>query len=294
MLKGVFTALVTPFQNGKVDFAQYEKLIKRQIANKISGVVPVGTTGESATLTHAEHKECIEAAVSVCKNSGVKVLAGAGSNSTAEAIDLAKFAEKAGADAILCVTPYYNKPTQEGLYQHYKAIAEAIGIGVVLYNVPGRTGCDLLPATIVRLANDCKNIAAVKEATGSVERSLAIRSLKADFKIFSGDDAVNYAIAACGGVGAVSVTSNLLPDLVSDCVDSAIEGDFATAQDLNDKLYPINKALFLESNPIPVKAAMFASGLLNSLEYRLPLTAPSAATMAELEKTLKNYSVKGF
>ncbi|MDR2906184.1 MAG: 4-hydroxy-tetrahydrodipicolinate synthase [Helicobacteraceae bacterium] len=294
MLKGAFTALVTPFSGGKVDFTQYERLIKRQIANGINGVVPVGTTGESATLTHEEHRECIEAAIAACKGTETTILAGAGSNSTHEAIGLAKFAQKAGADAILCVTPYYNKPTQEGLYQHYKAIASAIEIGVVLYNVPGRTGCDLLPQTIARLFDDCKNIVAVKEATGNVERSVAIHSLREEIKIFSGDDAVNYPIVACGGQGAISVASNLLPDRVSTCVNGALLGDYENARRLNDELYPINKALFLESNPIPIKAAMYLTGLLPSLEYRLPLVAPSKATMTELENVLKNYEVKGF
>ncbi|MDR0665070.1 MAG: 4-hydroxy-tetrahydrodipicolinate synthase [Helicobacteraceae bacterium] len=294
MIDGLITAIVTPFRGGEVDFNQYEKLIKRQIANGARGIVSVGTTGESATLSHAEHRECVEAAIAVCKNTDVKVVASAGSNSTREAIDLAKFSQKSGADAILCVTPYYNKPTQEGLYQHYKAIAESIEIPIILYNVPSRTGADILPQTVCRLADDLKNIIGIKEATGLVERAIAIGAAKPDFAIYSGDDAINYPIMANGGRGAISVTGNLLPDLVASCLDSALEGDYATSKKLSDKLYAINKALFLESNPIPIKAAMFASGLLDALEYRLPLVAPSAETMAQLERVLKNYETKGF
>jgi 4-hydroxy-tetrahydrodipicolinate synthase len=293
-MEGAITALVTPFKDGKVDFVQYEKLIRRQISNGAHGVVPAGTTGESATLSHAEHRECIEACVSVCKNTGVKVIAGAGSNATSEAIDLARFAEKADADAILCVTPYYNKPTQEGLYQHYKAIAEAVVIPIVLYNVPSRTGADILPQTVLRLAADCRNIAGIKEATGIVERAVAIGAARPDFAVYSGDDAINYPIMANGGKGVISVTGNLLPDLVSKCVGNALSGDYAASKAISDKLYPINKALFLESNPIPVKAGMFLSGLLETLEYRLPLTTPSDQTMGELEKVVKNYEIKGF
>ncbi|MDR2151924.1 MAG: 4-hydroxy-tetrahydrodipicolinate synthase [Helicobacteraceae bacterium] len=294
MIEGLITAIITPFKNGKVDFSQYEKLIRRQIALGATGVVVAGTTGESATLSHAEHKECIEAAIAARKSLGAKVVAGAGSNSTQEAVDLAKFAAKAGADAILCITPYYNKPTQEGLYQHYMAIAKSVDVSVILYNVPSRTGADILPQTVCRLADEAKNIVGIKEATGSMERAIAIGAARPAFAVISGDDAINFPIMANGGKGAISVTGNLLPDLVSACVDSALKGDFAAAKALSDKLYPINKALFLESNPIPIKAAMYLSGLLETLEYRLPLVAPSVETMAQLEKTLQNYEVKGF
>ncbi|MDR2638705.1 MAG: 4-hydroxy-tetrahydrodipicolinate synthase [Helicobacteraceae bacterium] len=294
MFSGLITALITPFKNGKIDFDRYEKLIKRQIALGASGVVPVGTTGESPTLSHAEHKECVEAAIAVCKRGGTKVVAGAGSNSTLEAIDLARFAQKAGADAILCIAPYYNKPTQEGLYRHYKAIAEAVEIPIILYNVPSRTGSDILPQTVFRLADEAKNIVGIKEATGSMERAVAIGAIRPDFAVISGEDAINYPIVANGGRGAISVTGNLLPDLVSDCIQSTLKGDYGRGKRLSDLLYPINKALFLESNPIPIKAAMFLSGLIETPEYRLPLVEPSAETIAQLEKTLKNYEVKGF
>lgn len=209
-MQGAMTALITPFKNGKVDEETYAKLIQRQIDNGIDWVVPVGTTGESATLTHEEHKKCIEIAVEVCKGTNTKVLAGAGSNSTHEAIDLAKFAEDKGADAILSVSPYYNKPTQKGLYEHYKALANSVEIPVVLYNVPGRTCSNIEVDTAIRLFNDVENIVAIKEATGKIENVVAMLS-KSKISVISGDDAINYPILATGGKGVISVTSNLLP-----------------------------------------------------------------------------------
>jgi 4-hydroxy-tetrahydrodipicolinate synthase len=294
MPTGSMTALITPFKNGKIDESSYEKLIKRQIDNGMQGVVPVGTTGESATLSHKEHQKCIEIAVEVCKGSGVKVLAGAGSNATSEAIDLAKFAEACGADAILSVTPYYNKPTQQGLYEHYKAIAESIEIPVLLYNVPGRTGVDLKADTIKKLYNDCKNIYGVKEATGSIERCVELLRENDGLSVISGDDAINFPILASGGQGIISVTSNLLPDMLSRLVKLALEGEFEKSKAINDNLYEINKVLFIESNPIPIKAAMHIAGLLDRLEYRLPLTKPSKENLKKIEEAMKKYDVVGF
>ncbi len=285
------TALITPFKNGKLDEAKYAELIRRQIENGIDAVVPVGTTGESATLSHDEHKRCIEIAVEVCKNSDAKVMAGAGSNSTAEAIDLASFAQKAGADAILSVSPYYNKPTQEGLYQHYKAIADSIEIPVLLYNVPGRTGVDIKPQTVFRLFDEVENIYGIKEATGSIERCVELLAKREELYVISGDDAINYPIIANGGMGVISVTANLLPDRMSMLVHAGLAGQFDTAKMINDELFDINKALFVESNPIPIKAAMYIAGLLDTLEYRLPLTPPSAQSMKSIEETLKKYEV---
>ena len=290
---GAMSALITPFKNGKIDEEGYAKLIDRQIKNNIDAIVPVGTTGESATLSHNEHKQCIEIAVEVAKKKGAKVVAGAGSNSTAEAIDLAKFAQNAGADAILCVSPYYNKPTQEGLYQHYKAIANAIDIGVMLYNVPGRTAVDIKPDTVKRLFNECDNIYAIKEASGSVERTIELVKNNPNLAVISGDDAINYAIIANGGKGTISVTANLLPDMVSNLIHSAMEGDFQTASKLNLELYEINKVMFIESNPIPIKAAMFIAGLIQSLEYRLPLIEPSKESMKKIEEIIKKYNIPG-
>jgi len=290
---GAMSALITPFKNGKIDEEGYAKLIDRQIKNNIDAIVPVGTTGESATLSHNEHKQCIEIAVEVAKKKGAKVVAGAGSNSTAEAIDLAKFAQNAGADAILCVSPYYNKPTQEGLYQHYKAIANAIDIGVMLYNVPGRTAVDIKPDTVKRLFNECDNIYAIKEASGSVERTIELVKNNPNLAVISGDDAINYAIIANGGKGTISVTANLLPDMVSNLIHSAMNGDFQTASKLNLELYEINKVMFIESNPIPIKAAMFIAGLIQSLEYRLPLIEPSKESMKKIEEIIKKYNIPG-
>ena len=291
---GAMTALVTPFKNGKIDENGYEKLIKRQIKNGIDAVVPVGTTGESATLTHDEHRICIEIAVNTCKDSGVKVLAGAGSNATHEAIGLAEFAQHCGADGILSVAPYYNKPTQEGLYQHYKAISKSVNIPILLYNLPSRTGCDILPETIIRLFNDCDNIYGVKEASGNIERCVDILAHEPKIYLLSGDDAINYPVLSNGGKGVISVTSNLLPDQTAALTHYAMQNEFLKAKEINDKLYNINKVLFCESNPIPIKAAMYIAGLIDSLEYRLPLVSPSSENLKNIESIMKTYDIKGF
>jgi len=291
---GATTALITPFKNGKLDEQSYADLIKRQIANGMDAICPVGTTGESATLTHDEHKRCIEIAVEVCKGTNTKVLAGSGSNATAEAVDLAIHAQKCGVDAIFSVSPYYNKPSQEGLYQHYKAIAEAVpDLGMMLYNVPGRTMVDISADTTIRLFDDCENIYGIKEATGSLERTVELLSRRPELAVLSGDDAIDYPILANGGAGSTSVTSNLLPDLKSQMVHYALEGKFAESKALNDKLYPINSVMFCEANPIPVKAAMYIAGLIDTLEYRLPLLAPSADNMKKIEEVMKQYEIKG-
>lgn len=293
-LTGAMTALVTPIKNNKVDEEGYAKLIRRQIQNGITTVVPVGTTGESATLSHSEHKRCIEIAVDTCKGTEATVLAGAGSNATAEAIDLARFAQEAGAHAVLCVTPYYNKPSQEGLYQHYKAIAEAVELPLMLYNVPGRTAVDLKAKTVKRLFKECENIYAIKEATGSIERTVELLAKIPKLKVISGDDAINYPIMASGGHGTISVTANLLPNKIAALVRAAEDGDLATAKKINDALYDINQVMFIESNPMPVKAALFIAGLIDTLEYRLPLVAPDAKNLKEIEKVMKQYDIVGF
>ena len=287
-MQGAMTALITPFKNGKIDEQTYAKLIQRQIDNDIDWVVPVGTTGESATLTHDEHKRCIEIAVEVCKGTGTKVLAGAGSNSTHEAIDLAKFAEAKGADAILSVSPYYNKPTQRGLYEHFKAIANAISIPVVIYNVPGRTCSNIEVETAVKLFDDVENIVAIKEATGKIENVVALCA-KSGISVLSGDDAINYPILATGGRGVISVTSNLLPKKIAKLVHKALEGKYEKSKEINEELYEINKVLFIESNPIPIKYAMYEAGLLPSLEYRLPLVEPSEESKRKIKEVLKKY-----
>ena len=291
--KGAMTALITPFKNGKIDAEGYEKLIHRQIENGIDVVVPVGTTGESATLSHNEHKECIEIAVSACKGSDTKVLAGAGSNATHEAVDLAQFAAACGADGILSVTPYYNKPTQRGLYEHYSAIARAVEVPVLLYNVPGRTGVDMSADTVVRLFHDISNIYGVKEATGSMVRTVELLAKAPDLYVISGDDAINYPLLANGGKGVISVTSNLLPDQIADLTHTALAGQYDASKKINDELFEINTVLFCESNPIPIKAAMYLAGLIESLEYRLPLVPPSKENMKRIEEVLKKYEIKG-
>jgi len=291
--QGATTALITPFKNGKLDEESYAKLIKRQIDNGIDAVCPVGTTGESATLSHDEHKRCIEISVEVTKGTDTKVLAGAGSNATHEAVDIAKHAESCGADALFSVSPYYNKPSQEGLYQHYKAIAKAVELPVMLYNVPGRTGVDISADTVCRLFDDLPNIYGIKEATGSLERTVELLSRRPELVLLSGDDAIDFPILANGGAGITSVTANLLPDMKSSLVHLALEGNFKAAKAMNDKLYPINKVMFCESNPIPIKAAMYIAGLIPTLEYRLPLVQPSADNMKAIETILKQYDIKG-
>lgn len=294
LITGSTTALITPFKNGKLDEQKYADLIERQIKNGINAVCPVGTTGESATLTYEEDRICMEIAVAVCKGTSTKVLAGAGSNSTAEAIEAARTAQACGVDAIFSVAPYYNKPSQEGLYQHYKAIAESVSeLPFMLYNVPGRTVVDISADTVIRLFDDVKNIYGIKEATGSIERTIELLSRRPELKVFSGDDAIDYAILANGGAGITSVTSNLLPDLKAQLVAKALSGDFSGAKALNDELFPINKALFLESNPVMIKAAMYVAGLIDTLEYRLPLVAPSTENLKRLESVMKNYTIQG-
>lgn len=294
IVTGSTTALITPFKNGKLDEQKYADLIKRQINNGINAVCPIGTTGESATLTYDEDKRCMEIAVEVCRGTNTKVLAGAGSNSTAEAIEAAKTAQKCGVDAIFSVAPYYNKPSQEGLYQHYKAIAQSVSeLPFMLYNVPGRTVVDISADTVIRLFDDVENIYGIKEATGSIERTIELLSRRPELKVFSGDDAIDYAILACGGAGITSVTSNLLPDLKSQLVSKALCGDFLGSKAINDALYPVNKALFLESNPVMIKAAMYIAGLIDTLEYRLPLVSPSSANLRTIEEIMKNYTIQG-
>jgi len=290
-LTGAMTALVTPFKNGKLDAQKYEELIKRQIAQNIDVVVPVGTTGESATLSHEEHRQCIEIAVATCKNTNTKVVAGAGSNSTSEAVSIAQHAQKVGANGLLSVTPYYNNPGQEGLYQHYKKIAQCTDIPFILYNVPTRTGSDLSADTVIRLYDNVENIYGIKEATGSLQRAIEISSQRPELCLISGEDVIDFPMLANGAKGIISVTANILPNMKSKLVHCVFKGDYNCARDINNKLYLLNKTLFMEPNPIPIKAAMYIAGLLDTLEYRLPLVTPSTKTMKKIEEVLKNYEV---
>ena len=255
LFSGALTALVTPFKNNTVDEEAYRAFIERQITEGIHGLVPCGTTGESATLSHEEHERVIEICIDQAKGR-VPVLAGAGSNNTSEAIRLALFAKKAGADGALLITPYYNKPTQEGLYQHFKAIAEAVDLPLVPYNVPGRTGCNMLPPVLSRLARDFSHIVGVKEATGDmVQGSLVLESCPADFSVLSGDDLTALPLMALGGKGVISVTSNLAPGRVAAVWNAFASGDLAGAARLHHELLPLHQVMFVESNPIPVKTS---------------------------------------
>ncbi|WP_130472875.1 4-hydroxy-tetrahydrodipicolinate synthase [Candidatus Magnetaquicoccus inordinatus] len=270
MFKGVFTALITPFRNGQVDHIALGNLIDRQIESGISGLVPCGTTGESATLTHAEHRQVIESCLERV-NGRVPVIAGTGSNSTAETIELTLFAQQAGAAAALLITPYYNKPTQEGLFRHYQAVANAVDIPLVLYNVPGRTGVDMQPETVARLARHGQ-IVAIKEATANMERaSMILQQTAGRITLLSGDDATFLPFLAIGGDGVISVTSNIAPTPMVALWKHFQNGELAESQKLHLQLLEINRLLFCETNPIPVKAAAAMMGLC-SPEIRLPLT----------------------
>ena len=287
LLQGVYTALVTPFKNGKVDWQAFEKLLEAQIAGKVAGVVPVGTTGESPTLSNEEHIEVIARTVEII-NGRCQVIAGTGANSTEEAIYLTREAKAAGADATLQVTPYYNKPTQEGIYRHFSSIADETGLPVVLYNVPGRAGVPIATDTIARLSSNPLMVA-VKEAGGSVDRVSEILDL-CDITVLSGDDSLTLPMISVGAKGIISVASNLIPGELSEMVEAALNGDFATALKAHRKYYPLFRNLFIESNPIPVKAAMGMTGAITP-EYRLPLCEMSAAHAEILKKTLQDCGI---
>src|SRR5712691_8717854 len=288
MFRGTFTALVTPFRDGDVDLAALEKLTESQIAAEITGVVAVGTTGESPTLTDEEKEEVIERVVKIAGGRG-KVLAGTGSNSTSHAIEATKLAEKAGVDGALLVAPYYNKPSQEGLFRHFKAIAEATSLPIMLYNIPGRCSVDIGPDTVVRLAESCRNIVSIKEASGSVERVGELRRrLPREFSIMSGDDSLTLPFMAVGAVGIVSVASNLFPAEVCALVRACEAGDYKSAENLHREMAPLFKDLFIEPNPVPAKTALAWRGAM-SAEVRLPLCEMSEANQARLRKTLEAF-----
>lgn len=281
-LAGCYTAQVTPFQNGEVDYDCLRTLVKRQFDNCVTGIVPVGTSGESPTLSVTEHEKVIETTIEAAAGRG-PVIAGTGANSTAEAVELSKHAAAAGADATLQVTPYYNKPTQEGLYRHFSAIADESGLPVVLYQVPGRTGRDIDIDTIVRLAEN-ERIVAVKEACPDIDRTSEILA-RCDITVLSGDDSMTLPRMIIGGQGVISVASNVIPREVSEMVSAGLSGDWNRAQQLHARLYPLFRDLFIETNPIPIKAAMAMRGLLEE-KYRLPLCELSAANRQQLAATL--------
>jgi 4-hydroxy-tetrahydrodipicolinate synthase len=271
--RGSFTALVTPFKNGGLDERAFRELVDWQITEGTHGLVPVGTTGESPTLSHEEHKRVVEWCVDEAKGR-VPVIAGAGSNSTQEAVELSQHAEKSGADAVLIVTPYYNKPTQEGLYRHYKAINDAVGIPIIIYNIPGRSIVDMSVDTMKRLF-DCKNIAGVKDATANMSRVTQQRqAMGEDFNQLSGEDITALGFMAHGGHGCISVTANVAPRLCSEFQEACLRGDFAAALRLQDKLNPLHIDLFIETSPAPIKYAMSLLGKCANT-VRLPMVVAS-------------------
>ena len=288
MLRGSFTALITPFRNGKVDEEAFKRLVDWQIAEGTHGLVPVGTTGESPTLSHDEHKQVVELCIKTARKR-VPVMAGAGSNSTAEAIDFTRHAKQAGADAVLIVTPYYNKPTQEGLYLHFKAINDSTDIPIIIYNIPGRSVVDMSVATMARCF-ELKNVVGVKDATANLNRTsqqrLACRVAgKPDFIQLSGEDATALGFNAHGGTGCISVTSNIAPKLCSEFQSACLAGDYAKALALQDKLMPLHDAMFVETSPGPVKYAASRLGLC-SAETRLPMAPVSEATRKAVDMAL--------
>jgi 4-hydroxy-tetrahydrodipicolinate synthase len=286
MFRGSFTALLTPFKNGKVDEAAYAKIVDWQISEGTHGLVPVGTTGESPTLSHAEHKQVVELCIEVARKR-VPVIAGAGSNATAEAIDLAKHAKKVGADAALVVCPYYNKPTQEGMYLHFKAVAEESGIPIVIYNVPARTVTDISVETLARLAK-VKGIIGIKDATANIARASRQRqTLGKDFIQLSGEDITALGFNAHGGHGCISVTSNVAPKLCSQMQEASLKGDFATALAIQDRLTPLHDALFCETSPAPVKYAASRLGLCEP-DARLPLAPVSEGAKKQVDAAMRH------
>ncbi|NBC10328.1 MAG: 4-hydroxy-tetrahydrodipicolinate synthase [Planctomycetes bacterium] len=291
MLQGAYTALITPFRDGSVDVDRLQANVAFQIEQGIDGVVPVGTTGESPTLSHEEHMQVIEAAVQAAAGR-IKVIAGTGSNATSEAVALTKHAADVGADAALMVNPYYNKPTQDGLYHHFMTVADAVALPIVLYNIPGRTSITMQPATVARLAEH-ENIVAIKEATGSMDIASEIATLTNPerFAIVSGDDSLTLPLMSLGGKGVISVLSNLMPAKIKALVDAGLSGDFEQARTLHLELFGLCKGMLtLSTNPIPIKAAMALAGL-DTGELRLPLYPLDDASTAKLEKLLSDAGV---
>ena len=288
MFRGTFTALVTPFRDGGIDVSAFKKLIETQIAAGITGVVAIGTTGESPTLSHDERQQVIRLTV-VTANKRCVVIAGTGSNATEHAVADTKMAEKLGVDGALLVAPYYNKPSQEGLFRHFKAIAEATSLPIILYNIPGRCSVDITPETVVRLAKECRNIVSIKEASGSVDRVSDLRRrLPESFTILSGDDSLTLPFMSVGAAGVVSVASNLFPAEVGALVRACESGDFKSAATLHRRLLPLFKDLFIEPNPVPVKTALGWRDTMTG-DVRLPLCEMSEANQAILRKTLEEF-----
>ncbi len=289
MFKGSIVAIVTPFNNGAVDYEKLRELVEFQISGGTDAIVPCGTTGEASTLDYEEHMDVVKTVIDQVKKR-VPVIAGTGSNSTAEAIELSQKAKEAGADGVLLVTPYYNKPTQEGLVRHYTAVADAVAIPQILYNVPGRTGVNMLPDTVARLAPH-KNIVAIKEATGSLQQASEILALCGDkIDVLSGDDFITFPMMACGAKGVISVLANIMPKAVGDLTDAFFAGNLEKARQLHLHTLKIGNAMFIESNPIPVKTALGLMGKCSD-EVRLPLCEMGAANKEKLAAIMKEYQL---
>ena len=288
MFHGTITALLTPFKNGTIDEEAYRAHIEWQIEQGVNGVVPCGTTGESATMTHTEHESVIRICVDQVRGR-IPVIAGAGSNNTVEAISLTRFAKKAGADAALLISPYYNKPTQEGIFQHFKAINDEVALPMFVYNVPGRTGSNVLPATQARMARELEHVIGCKEATANlVQISNILEQCPKDYILLSGDDFTVLPTYAVGGKGVISVTANVLPDMMSALTAACERGDYEEARRLHFKLEPMNRAMFAESNPIPCKTALSLMGRMEP-DVRLPLCRASESTVNMLRDMLEAY-----
>ncbi len=288
--QGSNVALITPFRNGNVDEAKLRELVELHVTHGTDGIIPCGTTGESPTLSHDEHKRVVEIVIEAARGR-VPVLAGTGSNSTAEAIDLTGHAKKAGAAGALVVSPYYNRPTQEGLYRHFRAIADAIDIPILVYNIASRTAVNIETETLARLARDCANIVGVKEASGSLDQmTQVILACGPDFTVLSGDDNLTLPLMSVGGRGVISVLANLLPRDTAEMVHTALAGDWKLARDLHLKLFPLFRAMFIETNPIPVKEAMAMAGMIEP-EFRLPLCRMTESNRQRLKAVLVQHGV---
>jgi len=289
MFRGAIVALVTPFRDGRLDEKAFCDLIERCLADGVSGFVPCGSTGESATLSHAEHKRVVELTVEAVHRRA-KVIAGTGSNSTSEAIDLTRHAKSVGADGALLISPYYNKPTQEGLFLHYQAVARAVDLPILVYNIPGRTAVNVLPQTLARLA-EIENVVGVKEACGNIQQiAEVVRLCGPGFDVISGDDALTLPILAVGGCGVISAAANLVPADFAELCRAWDAGDVKRAQALHTRLLPLCGALVLETNPIPIKAALHLQGRITD-EIRLPLTKMTAPNLGKLKLAMKDYGL---
>ena len=289
MFSGSMVALVTPFKNGQVDWPSLEALVEFHLSNGTNGIVPCGTTGESATLSHAEHDEVIRTVIKTV-NKRVPVIAGTGSNSTDEAVRLTKEAERSGADGALMISPYYNRPTQEGIYQHYKKVASEVGIPLIVYNIPGRTGSKIEPETLARLA-EISNVAGVKEATGSVDQAIDVIRLCGDrLAVYSGEDSLIYSLMALGGKGVISTVANVVPRQTAQLAQACLVGRWDEARQIQFQLIPLIRSLFIETNPIPVKTALALMGKCSG-ELRLPMTPMAEGNMKKLKIALEDFGL---